>query len=461
MNSCDGSTQKLDSRAKSHSRTYTLLAGLSMLLISSGCYTQFGSNKGDYWNYTGTPQTSAPQAATAQREQVQVVERTTDTVTPSEQSQPMALLDTVPAPATTTVINNYYYDDSWRDPWWNRYGWDHYYRHHGGATLTIVIGDPYWADPWHPAYYNDYRYDHNWYWADDYWYHPTYRGPGWVTWDPYYPYPPYPFYGCYQPSYYYDDPYWWPHHDYWNGGYYGGHGYGGHGYAQTKSNVRTGRIGGGERRGPEAQSGGGQRINQAAAVDDARNAPVHVSAPNESSTSPSRAGMRSNDDVTTTGDVLVSKRTPEASSSTVATDPSGIATETPTRPIGRSQPSADASNESVGTSTAPTRARSETPSKSTGNSTSSQPVRVTTPPPDQPERAATRTRRASSEESESRPAQTYHEPEHHDAPARDEGRSESRPTNSGSSSERGSSERGSSDRGSGSGDHSRSSGRAR
>lgn len=437
MDSCDGSTTILHSLKRILPVVALIVTGFTL----GGCYTQFGSEKGDYWNYTGKPQAKAEQP------------KAVDSLAPAPQR--MTLLDTIqPQPATTTVINNYYYDDTWDGPWWDRYRWEHYYRHrHPG--LTIVIGDPYWADPWHPAYYYGHRHYDDWYWCDDYWGHRTYRGPGWVSWDPYYPYPPYPFYGCMPPDYYYD--YAWGYYPYWYGpNYYGPHygSYGSYG-SDAKPNARRGRIGGGERRASEETPGNG-RIDRTAPLGDARNTPVHVSGPDDMSSDNVRAATEPtpvDPDVSRTEDTKVPDRQPMRAGEGVRQDAS---TESTATQPGYRQPQKQTPKENTsdpGAVQTPTRSRAPENVKPDDGQAQH---------PIQPKHAEPRQEPAKDSYAPAtdvgRPEQQAREPER-STPARDAGRSdegrsnESRPTRTDSGSSN------NSDRNSN--DNTRSSGRAR
>jgi hypothetical protein len=358
-------------------------------------------------------------------------------------------------PATTTVINNYYYnDDGWDGPWWNRYRWEHYYRHrHPG--LTIVIGDPYWADPWHPAYYYGHRHYDDWYWCDDYWYHPTYRGPGWVTWDPYYPYPPYPYYGCMPPSYYYD--YAWSYDPYWYGGRYYGHRYDGYdSYGSAgRPNAKRGRIGGGERRASEEPTGGGH-IDRTAPLGDARNTPVHVAGPDGMSSGDVRVATTptpADPDISTADDTRIPDRQPMRANEGTRANPS---TETAVTERQPQKLTPKESNDDAGAVRTPTRSRA--PENAKPESGEQAPQHVLQPKHSEPRQDPAKSVYIPPSGSE-RSHEQAREPER-STPARDadrgEGRNESRPTrtDSGSSGDRNSSDRNSND-------NTRSSGRAR
>lgn len=252
-----------------------------MLFAATGCYTKVATNDGDHWGYTGPVKKKV------------VVRETDDTIVIREtrvihQPQPI-VTDTITYSNTTSgqenvVVNNYYntpnygyaaptpwsnYDRNWYDDYWYR----------PGVSFSISIGHDHhhqhaswWNRHWRRQAYYQSWWDYDYYRPFENWHHASYRGPGWVAYDPYYPYPPmYSYgYGCYAPVY---DPYaYWPYygHGYNGGGYYGNHhGHGHHddydyddddnndGRDRNGRERRGGRVGGEDRRGGVTTDNGG------------------------------------------------------------------------------------------------------------------------------------------------------------------------------------------------------------
>jgi hypothetical protein len=106
---------------------------------------------------------------------------------PSEEPADYSETDSI---GGTTIVNNYFYDDSYR---WSRYRIAFQYYH-----PSIYWYGSFWYDPW---------FDNPWYWHYPWWYDPYYT----VIYPRPYWYPPYGYYGWYDYypyGYYQDAPLW-------------------------------------------------------------------------------------------------------------------------------------------------------------------------------------------------------------------------------------------------------------
>ena len=193
--------------------------------FGTGCYTQVKSS-GDYWGYTGRHE----------REKVVVVPDQVDSSSMYSQDAPNDLNDE----QRSRDDEGYSYGDNYYNgyydaaPSWN-------YTPAPAISLSFGFGyhHPWWGvgySSWYPSWYPSY-YDPYWDW---------YYQPGFFS------------YGCITPFYGYYDPFYHPFC-----GFYGGYRHDGFnedfhdGHRFTESNVRTGRINGGENRGRGSTTNGG------------------------------------------------------------------------------------------------------------------------------------------------------------------------------------------------------------
>ncbi|HYM21141.1 MAG TPA: hypothetical protein VEW28_09080 [Candidatus Kapabacteria bacterium] len=185
------------------------------LLFGTGCYTQVRST-GDYWGYSG------------RRSRPVLVESDTTYAANQPMQQPYDSTQTYSDVltdsdgGTPTIVNNYYDVAPWGHSYWDSWG----YYSGPSVGISFSFGNPWYYRPIYRPYswgWGSWYYD-SWYWGSPYY-------SGYYGYDPFYWGGGIGYYPCVAPFYY-------PYSSFYRP-YYG------NGYA---SNVRTGRISGGEHR---------------------------------------------------------------------------------------------------------------------------------------------------------------------------------------------------------------------